>query len=312
MNSARRPNGAVEDVLIAIIDCHAQQHDEAREIDAWVIAGHGETEAKPRAMAKAPPAQITALKRGVATLKALPLFDQCGPGLVSGTLAPGVPPFPWPTTGDPGFPAFRAALVAAQRPWHAVEQQMLAAAVVAKADAFYREVRSAYPTRAELEADLAQWPAWPNIEESGQPGEVRHLDATFAPPPKKLWPAWNAAKPLPDDFKLRELPRERGHRSKRGGWPGNVRIEVLIAGHHRQTMRAIGHQTRVARVDLLAPSLLAALYGPGRRVGPKAAAQEFTAGLICRSPSQVENLVHGGARRKYPRRPSRSNTGRRL
>jgi len=250
----------------------------------------------------------SALQRGFATLAADPRFPRWGWELAGGAFAGAVGKSLEHTTP--------AALTAAQRPWHTVESARFVAVVLEGAERFYRAVRGAYPVRAELERDLASWAPWPNtarisalharirwnMDGTPCPGsaeliaECQRLVSAHAAPPRPLWPEWNAAAIVPPDTRLHPLPRERG----RGGgfspvWPAFVRVEVDVAGHRVQTLGALVDPPRrpapVARVDLLAPDLLTALYGPGGRCGPKAAAQTAVAELVGRPRALVEKLA---------------------
>jgi hypothetical protein len=292
VNVDRRPNHAVEDVLIAAIDCHTQQHDEAMEIDAWAIAGHGETEAKPRARAKARHGQRTTLQRASAWVNGEVGLARFGFTAEDLTLALGV------VVVDPAEPA-RSDL-------NRLEHARFTVAVLDAAHRFYQATRVAFPSRTALETAFSEWT--PAVSQ----WQVRHRQAVKATlakglngrdlteevwrlsgpgpmPPAELRPVLALANILPRGA-LKVLGRERGKGA--GGWAGNTRVTVLVGGSHVCGKRAVVDQTRHVVVDLLAPEWLDVLYGSGRRAGAREAAKAVTADIVGRSRAGVENLTN--------------------
>jgi len=256
--------------------------------------------------------QVTGLQRGFATITTDLRFVEYGFGLAH-TVAPAARALPWPNDpNDPSFRAKLAAVVAAQRPWHLVQHARFAATLFDGAEAFYREVRSAYRACREIEQDLAAWPPWTtgdeieaaraslryemdgSLEPESQDAadRLKRLARELPPPPERLHRAWNAAKLRESGEWLQCVPRERGTGAAVGReWPRFVRVEILVGGHRRLYLPELaGKPGRIARVDLLSSRLLLVLYGPARRTGPKAAALEFVAEVMDRSPAQVEKL----------------------
>ena len=259
------------------------------------------------------PGQRTAIRRGIETLKADPRFAQHGVGIAGCVLAPAARTLPWPGAPDAqGFRDRLMAVVAAQRPWHAVEYARFTATLFDGAEAFYRELRSAYSKRDDLEKELATWLPWTTTEANAemQARLVFELDGTLspesrataatikrlvrelAPPPKRLHRAWNAAKLREPDTYLRHVPRERGRGATAGReWPRYVRLDIRVAGHRLLCLPEFaGRPGRIVTADFVDSQMLSALYGPARRTGPRAAALEFVAKVIDRSPAQVEKL----------------------
>jgi hypothetical protein len=271
-NGDRRPPGAVEDALIAIIDCHAQQHDETREIDAWAIARHEHTKPKPRGKAEARGGQRTSLRRAVAwpktegavvpddvALIVAHLLAQ-GLGVDVGAIGKG-------RRGKGGH----LSVVTVGDMWSAwtrAEFAAFAVKVLGAAHRFYRATRDAFPSQKALEAVLSEW--------------------THAMPPAELRPVLAFANILPRGA-LKVLGRERGRNA--GGWAGNTRVDVSVGGVHVGGKRAAVDQTRHVEVDLLDAKRLDVLYGSGRRAGAREAAKAVTADIVNRSRAQVENLA---------------------
>jgi len=188
---------------------------------------------------------------------------------------------------------------------HRAEFASFVAAVLDKATSFYRSVKEAYPARNNLEMDLAAWSPetavpkeelWDILPGAAPLRTLLQYGEPPTGPPRKLWPAYyESADLLPNSPRLREVVRERGRKSTAGGkhdWPGNVSIELKVAGHLIQEIQGFGIETRSVKQDVLASQWLDILYGSGRRAGPREAAKAVTAKIAGRSRAQVEKLAN--------------------
>jgi hypothetical protein len=194
--------------------------------------------------------------------------------------------------------------------WNRAEFAGFAAFVVDRVDRFYKEIRKALTSRAAVETAFSAWAqvdaqrmhkhleavrtAIRAASAQGLEGaaagafvaaEVRRTSEPFPNPQVELRSALKAAKILPPWAPLKNLRPERG--AGAGGWAGNTRVEVLVAGQPVARKRPLADQTRSVVVDLLAPEWLDILY----KNGPRKAALAVGAKVVGRSPAQVEHLI---------------------
>jgi hypothetical protein len=189
-----------------------------------------------------------------------------------------------------------------------LEQAQRADSMVAAARDFCAEVKRTFPRRHELEEKLGpvaeknrRW-----LEEHKRAvTEARaahlngrnfanHVASTGLPPkaPAKLRLLLRLAAAIPPhtDGALKDLAPERGPGAG-GGWLGNVKLTVAVAGFLASCRFANVHRTRALEVELLAPEHLAVLYGTGPRGGPAAAAKAVVGVILKRSPQAVEAML---------------------
>ena len=186
-----------------------------------------------------------------------------------------------------------------------LEQVRRAASMVAAAREFYAHVKRTFPRRSDLEEKLRplaevnrRWlQEYKRVRAEMRAGRATKRDLLSAasnppPTPAVLRPLLQLAAKIPPRTggALKDLAPERGPGAG-GGWLGNVRVNVTVAGFYASGRFANVQCSRTSTVELLAPERLTALYASGSRGGPAEVAKAVAGAILDRSRAAVESMV---------------------
>ena len=194
-----------------------------------------------------------------------------------------------------------------------LEQVQRAVSMVTAAREFYALVKRMFPRRSDLEKKLGPLAeinrAWLEryklVYAQVRAGKLsqRDLIAACRPPaqPAELGPLKLLAAAIPPRTggALKDLAAERGPRAG-GGWLGNVRLKVTVAGFWANGRSAVVNCTRTVNAELLAPDYLSVLYAAGPRSGPAAAAKAVVGAILKRSRQALESMVANARAADFP------------